>query len=227
MKMIKKKLIAFISTLSLASVVAMAAAVSANAANVELKYNEELSTATLKVVDVNYSVEAPLFSFGGRFDVNCPGATVAYEKLVKYEAGLTPNGTSLGMDWSDLDFVGDVPASGTHGRLNVTVPEGTGEFTVSFCNIAVMDLDMGEYEVADITITIPGATVEPPVDPEPPVVEPEPETINATSAGKFTKWEDAKTQAFKANLTAAQAAKTVTWNVTDGTQSQLLQTLAQ
>jgi hypothetical protein len=204
MKMIKKKLIALISTLSLVSVVGVATAVSANAANLELKYNEELSSSTVKVVDINYNVESSLYTLGGKLKLNYDGATAEYEGLIQ---GDTPdwmqNGSLYAFAWSDFNMSFKVASSGTVGRFKITVPEGTPEFTIDFTEIA-LECYESTYDVADITVTIPGATVE----------EEESETIAATPAGKFEKWADAKTQAFKANLTAAQAAKTVTWKVT-------------
>lgn len=162
--MIKNKLIALTSTLALASVICVATAVSANAANVELNYNEDLSTATVKVIDVDYSLDGPLTTLGGVFYVDCEGATMKYNCLVNYDATLTSTGTQASLDWADVGPNGDVAASGTHGQLSITVPEGTSEFDVRFGEVVAMDLDWNVFET-DITITVPAFVTEPDKDP--------------------------------------------------------------
>lgn len=201
--MIKKKLIGLISAISLVSVVGIASTVSADDSVAELKYNEELSTPTVKVVDVNYSVsESGLGSFYGKFIADCSEENMEYETLVSFDTDTQYRNEKLTIDWADMSENGEVASSGTHGRLKITVPEGTPEFSVSFTEIAMCSFDGNdEYYPDDITITIPGATV-----------DNSPTPIDAAKLDTYDTYADDAVTAYTAVVPAADVDKTFEWS---------------
>ena len=221
--MIKKNLVSFIAA---ATMVLSIGAISANAAvenGIDLEYVAS-DIATERIINIYYVgdlLEATGVS-GTEIYLKIDGATVEDYTLT------LPTSTSefkfdydKANDASDLSIGSVAFALFSNGgiitdnqllaTLSLTVPEETGEFSVSldadnYSYLFDGTQDMNEVACEDITITIPGATV-----------EPTEETVDAVSEGMFTYWQDAPAaQAFSATLTAEQAAKSVTWNVTKG-----------
>jgi hypothetical protein len=220
--MIKKNLVSFFAASAMALSVGIISANAAVESGMDLEYVAS-DVATERIVKVYYAgTETPTSGVSGaNICLNVVGADiegVAYilptsTGDVKFDTPEDPVFEN-GQIFLNLVAGGRVAAENQElVTFVLTVPEGTGEFTISVDtdeSYLFDGLNEEWYIACDAeTLTIPGAKVE--------EEEEEPETIAATPAGKFEKWADAKTQAFKANLTAAQVAKTVTWKVTDGT----------
>lgn len=124
-------------------------------------------------------------------------------------AGVTAELNNAGTAyWIESEESSAVLADGILGYLMITVEANAPEFTVTLTDDSCVegrvngkkcDAEIGEYA----TVTIPAWS--------------KGEALTVTEAGTYTYWEDGVVNAFTATLTAEQAAKTVTWTVTDGT----------
>lgn len=217
--------------LSILAVAAMASccAISASAAvydQVTLVYDEADSTPTAKSIDVYCAGDV---TYAATLDFLVEGVTIL-------DYSFTPAPDMFDAPVDRLDW-NDVPAgkigwmiNGKAGEpvsfngapiatLTLTIPEDAKDFTVELAGgSCVGDADWNEDIIEyDTKITIPGAAVEEP--------EEEPVVINAEDAGFFTYWQNATAaKAFYATLTAEQAAKSVTWTVTDGSETKTADT---
>lgn len=225
----KKQILSILAAAAVTSCFAVAASAAVYEQNT-LVYNEAASNATTKVIDVYCAGD---YTYGGAIDFKIEGVTISEYSFATAD-GKFDTPTVRG-DWTNVEAgqVGwlIVTKSGEpecfdgapFATLTLTVPANSAAFTVKFGpDAAIGDADYNEEPMEyDTTITIPGAAVEPPVDPEEP--EPEipvdPSETRAELVGYYDEWTDPVVAAFKTALTAEQCTRNVTWKVTDGSKT--------